>query len=257
MDQIRQDPYDTDEHPSRVDWLVEVIGDGIVNGVLQPGEKISEPQLSRRFGISRAPLREAMRRLEERRLVVRKPRLGARVAEFSAGDFVNLFHIREGLEGIAARLAATRITPAEVTALRDHCHRHAGTLSDSDTARSLDLQFHHRIAQISGCGMLTSMLCTDFFAFFRICRRQHARFPGRPEVALRQHLMIVDALGAGDAELAEFLLRKHVRDARRAFEKVLEMEAAATDLRHDTNNLTDHPKPPEDGEHHAIQHASA
>ncbi|MCG8542851.1 MAG: GntR family transcriptional regulator [Alphaproteobacteria bacterium] len=219
---------DVDKKPSRpsqasdlVGWLVSVIGNDIMNGTLKAGEKISEPRLSRELGVSRGPLREAIRRLEARQLLVCKPNLGARVASFTTEDFIGLFHVREGLEGIAARLAATHIDSSEIKSLRSLCVAHAKHLPDSEKARQVDLEFHFRVAQASGSPVLTNMLCDDFYAVFRICRRQAPRFPGRPEKALRQHMALLDAMTERDADLAEYLARRHVRDARCAFEKAL------------------------------------
>lgn len=218
--------YDaTSEHQTRVDWLVEMIGSQIIDGTLKPGQKISEPKLSERFGTSRAPLREAIRRLEERRLVSSKPRQGSRVARFAPADFVEMFHVREGLEGIAARLAASRISVEGLNGLRKHCERHRQALGDSDTAREFDLEFHRRLASASGCAMLAGLLGNEFYAIFSIYRRKYPRLPGRPEKAFRQHLAIVEALADRDAETAEFMVRRHVRSARQAFEAVLERQA--------------------------------
>lgn len=218
---------ETEQPVDRVDWLVRVIGNEIVTGALKAGEKISEPRLSRQFGISRGPLREAIRRLEERQLVVRTPNFGARVASFTTEDFVGVFHVREGLEGIAARLAAARITDPELTVLEELCARHARTLPDSEKAREVDLEFHFRVAQASGSPVLTNMLCDDFYAIFKICRRQARRYPGRAEKALHQHLALLEALTEHDPEHAEYIARRHVRDARRAFEKVLHEQGNA------------------------------
>ncbi len=211
---------------SRVDWIVEMLSNDIVNGVLEPGVKISEPGLSRRFGLSRAPIREAIRRLEERRLVVSRQNLGARVATFTTQDFVELFHVREGLEGIAARLAAERITDAEVVELKALLDQQVANLAHSETARSLDLEFHRRLGEASRSPVLTSILGVDFYNLFKICRRNLARFPGRPERAFREHIAIIEAVEMRDSELAEYLTRKHVAGARSAFERVLGEEWA-------------------------------
>jgi DNA-binding GntR family transcriptional regulator len=206
---------------NRVDWLVEILGAEIVSGALNAGDKISEPRLSKRFGVSRAPLREAIRRLEERRLLVRRPNLGVRVADFSAQDFIDLLHVREGLEGIAARLTATRADEAVIAQLRTLCADYAAGLGDEAGRLQTDLDFHYCIAQASGSTMLTSMLCDDFYAFFKIWRRRYPRLPGRSEVVLRQHLMIVEAIASRDPDLSEVLMRHHVKTSRESFLAVL------------------------------------
>src|SRR6187402_2697109 len=84
----------------------------IVCGEIAPGSKISEPELARVYGISRGTLREAIHRLEGQRLLVRVPHVGARVVELSHAELIELYEIRESLEGMACRLAAERMTDA-------------------------------------------------------------------------------------------------------------------------------------------------
>ena len=84
----------------------------IVKGEIAPGSKISEPELARTYGISRGPLREAIHRLEGQRLLVRVPHIGARVVSLSHAELIELYEIRESLEGMACRLAAERMTAA-------------------------------------------------------------------------------------------------------------------------------------------------
>src|ERR1700692_910497 len=129
--------------PDRVGWLVEMISKEIMDGALQQGEKLTEPRLSQRFGVSRAPLREAIGRLEGQRLVVRTPRLGARVAVFAPREAIQLFHIREGLEGISARLAAERISHSEISALEVVCEQQRARNLNDDALLELDRSEEH------------------------------------------------------------------------------------------------------------------
>src|SRR5690606_20579821 len=95
----------------------------IVSGEFAPGERLSEAELARRFGISRGPIREALGRLEGK-LVTRVPRVGVSVIDLSPDRLLDLFAVREALEGMAARLAAERITDAEIQELRDLLEQH-------------------------------------------------------------------------------------------------------------------------------------
>lgn len=90
----------------------------IVCGDIAPGSKISEPELARTYGISRGPLREAIHRLEGQRLLVRVPHIGARVVALSHAELIELYEIRESLESMACRLAAERMSAAEIDELR-------------------------------------------------------------------------------------------------------------------------------------------
>ena len=90
------------------------IQSAIVKDEIAPGSKISEPELARTYGISRGPLREAIHRLEGQKLLVRVPHVGARVVSLSHAELIELYEIRESLEGMACRLAAERMSQAEI-----------------------------------------------------------------------------------------------------------------------------------------------
>lgn len=212
---------------SRVDHIFETLGSEIVSGAIRPGEKLPEEALARRFGTSRAPLREALRRLEERRLVTRIPNVGARVRSFTPDDFRELYQVRSVLEGLAARLAAESGEGPALAALRRAYQAHVSAVdAGGENLRERDLDFHHSLAQASGNRMLTAMLCRDFYSFFAICRRQFARVPGRDQRAVIEHRRVVEAIEDGDGELAELQMRRHVLNARRNFEVALAARSA-------------------------------
>src|SRR5690349_14050541 len=96
--------------------LLESLGARIISGEMPPGTKLTEASLARQLGVSRAPLREALLKLEERQLIERVPFSGMRVAVLSPNTIFELFEIREVLEGLACRKAAGVITDAEVGA---------------------------------------------------------------------------------------------------------------------------------------------
>jgi DNA-binding GntR family transcriptional regulator len=112
---------------SLVDRIVERLERAIMNGDLAPGTKLSEQALAKRFGVSRGPLREAIRRLEGRKLIERKPNIGPQIATLSEKKLLDIFDVREALEGLACRLAAERMTDEELADLQrlieDHGRR--------------------------------------------------------------------------------------------------------------------------------------
>jgi DNA-binding GntR family transcriptional regulator len=201
------------------DSVLSRLSDAILSGDLKPGAKISEPEVSRRYGISRAPLREAIRRLEERSLVSRVPRQGARVVVLSPQRIESIFVIREAIEGMAAREAALRITDAEIASLqasveRQHeASREAG--SHAYPFKTLDTDYHAAIARASGNEFLVKFLCEDYYALVELCRRAQRRRPERSRRSLIEHGQIVDALAQRDPDLAELLMRRHVAAARK------------------------------------------
>lgn len=206
------------------DRVFDQLSEAIVAGELLPGAKISEPDLAIRFGVSRAPLREAIRRLEERKLVSRVAHQGARVAVLSAARISEIYMVREALEGVAAREAAHRMSHEDVGQLRallsSHEHSFGG---DDDTYRmgSADEDFHFRIIRASGNATLIALLLGEYYALIRMFRRQHRQVAGRARRALVEHHRITDALADRDAELAEFLMRRHIAAARTGIEQAL------------------------------------
>src|SRR5690554_1975183 len=99
------------------DQVVERLQDDIVLGVLPPGTKLGEAELAARYGVSRGPLREAIRRLESRKLLERIPHVGTRVATLKLEDLIEIYRVREALEGMAARQAAENMSQAEIAGL--------------------------------------------------------------------------------------------------------------------------------------------
>ncbi len=198
--------------------VFQQLQDAIVRGELAPGSKITEPGLSKALGISRGPLREAMRRLEAHRLIERVPHVGARVVKLSMQELLELFDVREALESMAARLAAEHMTAAEIAGLREllAMHERQSDLKKGEAyfQREGDLDFHYRIVQGSHNRMLVTMLCDDLYYLVRLYRTQFSATGSRPQRAFVEHHRIVDAIEAGDAELSELLMRRHVSASR-------------------------------------------
>ena len=200
----------------------------IVEGEIPPGSKISEPEMATRYGISRGPLREAMRRLESSNLVERRANVGARVITLSNEQLLEIFHVREALEGMAARLAASSMPRPEIDALRDLLAQHREQIErEADQTyfqKEGDLDFHYRIVQGSRNARLIGLLCNDLYHLVRMYRFQFGMSSNRAPAALREHAHIVEAIADRDAELAEWLMRRHIRSSRKHVERRLAEE---------------------------------
>jgi DNA-binding GntR family transcriptional regulator len=203
--------------------LMAAIQTAIVKGDLAPGSKLREPDLARRYGTSRGPLREAIRRLEGRRLVEVAPHTGARVARLSLGQLLELYEGREVLEGLACRLAAERVTTTEADGLKRLLEEHERDVVASEGREYFqaegDLDLHFRLAQASGNGIVTKILCDDLYHLMRMYRYRFSLRPDRPVAALKEHWRIIDAIADRDGELAELLMRRHIRSTRNAIER--------------------------------------
>ncbi|WP_188009302.1 GntR family transcriptional regulator [Grimontia hollisae] len=202
---------DVTKSEGMTEWLVEAI----VSGRFPSGCKISEPELSRELGVSRGPLREAIMRVESMGLIERIPHVGARVVTISASQLADIYAVREALEGMAIRQACANISTGELESLRQLLNRHQQHLDDVDGATYFhqqgDFDFHYRIIQASRNAKLISLLCDELYHLVRMYRKQSAQTQSRPERALDEHVQILNALEERDAELAEMLMRRHIR----------------------------------------------
>lgn len=205
--------------------LADRLVEAIVSGALASGEKLSEPELAQRFGTSRGPLREALQRLEGMRLVERRPHHGARVAVVGRRELADLYAVREALEGMACRLAAEVMSTDEVNALRQLLVDHE-RLPEVQADRSYFqdegyLDFHFRVVQASGNEELIAFLAGQLYHRVRLYRYRSSHVSHRPQRALKEHHQILDAIEARDGELAEILMRRHIRAARSSIEEQL------------------------------------
>jgi DNA-binding GntR family transcriptional regulator len=203
-------------------WLTEAIE----KGELAPGTRIREATLARRLGISRGPLREALRRLEGRKLVQHSQNFGVSVRPLSLKDIIEVFEVRESLEGTACRLATHAMSSAEIESLFELLRKHRAQIQrhkgEAYFQRAGDLDFHYRIAKGSGNKRLAELLCDELYYPVRIHRYRSSARPGRAFKALEEHESIVKAMRDGDADLAEVLMRAHIRRVTNGLRQDLE-----------------------------------
>lgn len=215
---------------SLVDVVAERIEEAIISGQLAPGAKISEQGLAASLGVSRGPLREAIRRLEGRKLLERTPNVGVRVKQLSLKDLNEILQMREALEGLACSLAALNMPDATIAALKKMLNNHGKQKSVQENTGYYDetknLDFHFSIIDGSGNERLTQMLAGDLHYLLRVYRHRADPKPGRAAQVLEEHRAIVAALEARDPEAADRAMREHLRHARRYVEEQIAAEAA-------------------------------
>jgi DNA-binding GntR family transcriptional regulator len=204
--------------------ITETLRDAIVKGEIPPGTKLSEPKLAAEYQVSRGPLREAIRRLETMKLVTHIPRGGVRVIELDLPHVVEIYHIREVLEGKAASLAARNITPKQLDNLKDllsmakeHMSRSGGAYIQANA----DIDFHYQIIQASGNQVLIQTLCEELYYLVKMYRYRSSMQAKRSQRALLEHEHLLFALETRDEQLAEMIMRKHIVHARENIEKQL------------------------------------
>lgn len=199
------------------DQVFSRIVEAIVMGEIPPGTPISENEVALRFGVSRGPAREAIFRLEAKGLANRVAHFGARVVDLTLDDLQSLFELREAMEGLACRLAAERMTDAELQAIEDSLRSHASqpqvASGQSYYQPGGDQDFHFRIARASHNQRLFRTVSEDLYDVMRLYRFRSSLRPGRTAEALAEHRAIVEALRLRDPDKAEAAMRAHIRSS--------------------------------------------
>lgn len=178
-----------------------------------PGEKIPQEKLAKELGISRTPLISALKFLEHEKLVEVKPRRGFFVRLFTIEEMISIFEIREVLEGLSARRAAKHITPEDAIALRQIFSEFLGVndIVDYPAYAKADKQFHTFISEIGSKEFLTTILQTLNIITLAYQNVTSEGLIREPNETIKDHLKIVDAICNHDPELAEHLMRDHLR----------------------------------------------
>jgi DNA-binding GntR family transcriptional regulator len=191
----------------------------IISGELMPGAVLSEVTLADTFGVSRTPVREALKQLQTEGLVEVRSRVGTFVAAPSRRDINELFVMKELLEGAAARLVAARGDVPEVRAMQANiaASDQAIQAGDIETYTTLVHEFHELLIAGADNAKLAAhyRILMNQLAYGRLVRASLSQ-PGRPSESEHEHQHVVDLILAKDGDSAERLMRDHVRASHRA-----------------------------------------
>lgn len=191
--------------------LAAALEEDIVAGTLAPGSRLEEVALADRFGVSRTPIREALRLLSASGLIELRPRRGAVVASLSLDRLLDMFEVMAEMEATCARFAARRMTKTERSMLqRQHiiCGR-SGDLGDTDLYYEENARFHTLICQ----GAHNAYLAEDVQRLRRRLqpyRRLQLRVGGRLEASFAEHTLITEEIIAGNSDAAADAMRQHI-----------------------------------------------
>lgn len=190
------------------------IRDDILEGKYEIGEEIRETRIAGELGVSRTPVREAIRQLELEGLVSVILNKGAVVTGISPQDIEDIYNIRTLIEGLAARWAAEKISPRELKELEDIVDLTEFYINRQETEdlHVLDNRFHEILYESSHSKPLQHIL-SPFHHYVQNARRTSLSTPGRAEKALAEHKKILQALKAKDADQAEATTNQHVKNA--------------------------------------------
>ena len=207
--------------------VAERLRERIFSHELPPGTWVDEQALAEQYGISRTPLREALKVLASEGLVTLKPRRGCYVTEISERDLDEVFAVMSMLEGECARSSATKASAADLERLRAiHTDlENAAAAGDIDGFFEANQAFHHAIQEIADNRWLLHVI-EDLRKVIKLSRHHSLFSEGRLEQSLAEHRGILDALLARDATAAETRMREHIRSGRQALARIARTRAA-------------------------------
>lgn len=197
-----------ERHQTLREKILETIRDAILKGTLKPGERVSEPDLAERFGISRTPIREAFRQLESEGYLQVIPRKGAVVASLSERDVEEFYAIKIILEGFAARMAAENLTDKDIERLEAINEKLEQIAKEGDikTFFRVHNEFHEVFIKAAGNEKLYEMINQLVMKFKRL-RLASLSQPGRMEISVEEHRNMIQAFKNHDGDKADSLVR--------------------------------------------------
>ena len=211
LEQIRLDSY----KPLR-ELVCEHIREAIINGVFSPGERLMEIQMADEMGVSRTPVREAIRKLEMEGFVVMIPRRGTYVSNMSIKDINDVYEIRISLDTLAAGLAAERISDEELEELQRLLVKVGNAIEENDMAKVVeaDIEFHDVLYKASRNERLRNII-NNLREQITVIRGVSMRYPGRLKDTQEEHRRLVESIAARDVEKSQEAARIHLENAER------------------------------------------
>lgn len=200
-----------DEYMPLRDVIFNTLRDAIVSGDLKPGERLMEVTLAEKMGVSRTPVREAVRKLEVEGLVTMTPRKGTHVAELSVKDIMDVLEVRAALDKLATELAASRIRPDNLRHLESIHKQYIAHLQKENLQGAIkkDVEFHEVIYHASGNNKLMNVAANLREQVYRF-RVLYMRDFSNAEDVLTEHEQILKSLSERDSALAGQLAKDHI-----------------------------------------------
>lgn len=221
----RLTPICLDTYQPLREAICETLRGAIRDGILTPGERLMEIQIAKELGVSRTPVREALRKLELEGFVIMMPRRGTYVANLSIRDVNEVFEIRTTLDALASGLAAERITQEELQRLKDLLVNIDKYIKQNNLAKIVetDTEFHDLLYKASRNKRLVGIINN--------LREQLTRFrstsmavPGRLKETLEEHKKIVCAIEKGDTKGAELASLEHMEKSEQTLLKAMDIK---------------------------------
>lgn len=214
-----------DQYKPLREIVFETIRNAILSGTLKPGERLMEVQMAESLGVSRTPVREAIRKLELEGLVIMLPRKGAFVSDLTVKDITEVLEIRGALEGLAAGLAAARIDEKELEELEIKALKFHKAVEGNDIEEVIrtDFEFHDAMLKSSKNEKLIQLNNNQIEQVQRFREIYHKEVNKSKEIS-KEHYGIVEAISDRDINKAEKLARAHVENIENSILELMEVK---------------------------------
>ena len=208
--------------------VFQTLRQAILRGELKPGERLMEIHLAQKLGVSRTPVREAIRKLELEGLVLMIPRKGAVVAEITVTDLEDVLEVRMALEELAVKLACRNITEEQLNAMRQREEIFRKSLYGDDVAAcaQADMEFHDAIYAATGNSRLVQILNNLREQMYRY-RVEYLKEEQTRNLLVSEHEELVKAIREGDVQKAQDISFHHLENQRMAIIRTIRAENAA------------------------------
>ena len=214
-----------DKQQALSETVYYTLREAIIRNLLLPGSVMNERALAEALGVSRTPVRDALRQLTVEGFLTAIPRQGLLVTDLSLKDIEEIYVMRAALEGAAARMSARTISASELVILEDVCAQMAAATEQNDVERLLALngRFHEFLCSTARNKRLTEQVLRLYDAVRPICRTSLAD-PARARQSLQEHEALVAAIRRRDPDDAERLARDHMTQAMLVRMKLHQMQ---------------------------------
>lgn len=214
-----------DEYLPLWDVVFKTLRQGILTGELEPGERLMEIHLAKRLGVSRTPIREAIRKLELEGLVTMVPRKGARVAQITQKGLKDVLEVRRALDALSVQLACERITEEELARLKQAAAEFESATQTKDVTKiaHADVLFHDCIVKATGNERLAQLVSNLSEQLYRY-RLEYVKDPDSHAKLIREHEMILEGLTKRDREKAVEAATLHINNQEKAIMRLHNFE---------------------------------
>lgn len=207
------------------DVVVNTLRQAILTGELKPGERLMEIHLADKLGVSRTPIREAIRKLEQEGLVTMIPRRGAEVAQITEKSMLDVLEVRRALDALCAELACDRISAKDLDALGEACDSFEAAVQDGDAKKitAADVKLHDIIVHATGNDRLIQLVNNLSEQMYRY-RFEYIKDASQHEQLAKEHRIIYESIKNKDRQTAAEAARVHIDNQEKAIIKQIRID---------------------------------